>query len=73
MKVENVYIKISLRLGSDAEGKPTIETSDCSTRISKVRVHFSGKLGYVTSLRVLELPRVTLARLPWDGGFQALA
>ncbi|NWR65661.1 BPI protein, partial [Bucorvus abyssinicus] len=50
MKVENVYIKINLRLGSDAEGKPTIETSDCSTRISKVRVHFSGKFGWLYNL-----------------------
>ncbi|XP_010135599.1 PREDICTED: bactericidal permeability-increasing protein-like, partial [Buceros rhinoceros silvestris] len=49
-KVENVYIKINLRLGSDAEGKPTIETADCSTRISKVRVHFSGKLGWLYNL-----------------------
>lgn len=50
LKVENVYIKINLKLGSNAAGKPTIDTSDCSTRISKVRVHFWGKFGYVTSL-----------------------
>ncbi|NWV48536.1 BPI protein, partial [Daphoenositta chrysoptera] len=50
LKVENVYIKISLRLGSDATGKPTISTSDCSTRISKVRVLFSGKFGWLYNL-----------------------
>ncbi|NWX16880.1 BPI protein, partial [Aegotheles bennettii] len=50
LKVENVYIKISLKLGSDASGKPTIDTSDCSTRISKVRVHFSGKFGWLYNL-----------------------
>uniref|UniRef100_A0A663NCX3 Bactericidal permeability-increasing protein n=1 Tax=Athene cunicularia TaxID=194338 RepID=A0A663NCX3_ATHCN len=55
LKVENVYIKINLQLGSDASGKPTADTSDCSTRISKVRVHFSGKFGY---LRCLPCPQV---------------
>ncbi|NXE39890.1 BPI protein, partial [Ptilorrhoa leucosticta] len=50
VKVENVYVKISLRLGSDATGKPTVSTSDCSTRISKVRVLFSGKLGWLYNL-----------------------
>ncbi|NWV10804.1 BPI protein, partial [Ptilonorhynchus violaceus] len=56
LKVENAYIKISLRLGSDTTGKPTISTSDCSTRISKVRVRFSGKLGWLYNLfhRVIE-------------------
>ncbi|NXF79209.1 BPI protein, partial [Sclerurus mexicanus] len=50
LKVENIYIKISLRLGSDTTGKPTVSTSDCSTRISKVRVLFSGKLGWLYNL-----------------------
>ncbi|NXU88178.1 BPI protein, partial [Xiphorhynchus elegans] len=50
LKVENVYIKISLRLGSDTTGKPTVSTSDCSTRISKVRVLFSGKFGWLYNL-----------------------
>ncbi|KAF1451042.1 Bactericidal permeability-increasing protein, partial [Spheniscus demersus] len=50
LKVENIYIKINLKLGSDTSGKPTIDTSDCSTRISKVRVHFSGKFGWLYNL-----------------------
>ncbi|NXN54184.1 BPI protein, partial [Rynchops niger] len=50
LKVENVYIKINLKLGSDASGKPTIDTPYCSTRISKVKVHFSGKLGWLYNL-----------------------
>ncbi|XP_068063796.1 bactericidal permeability-increasing protein-like isoform X2 [Anomalospiza imberbis] len=50
LKVENVYMKIILRLGSDTTGKPTISTSDCSARISKVRVLFSGKLGWLYNL-----------------------
>ncbi|NXQ05522.1 BPI protein, partial [Vidua macroura] len=56
LKVENVYMKIILRLGSDTTGKPTISTSDCSARISKVRVRFSGKLGWLYNLfhRVIE-------------------
>ncbi|XP_014812555.1 PREDICTED: lipopolysaccharide-binding protein-like [Calidris pugnax] len=48
--VENVYIKVNLKLGNDASGKPTIDTSYCSTRISKVRVRFSGKLGWLYNL-----------------------
>ncbi|KGL99979.1 Bactericidal permeability-increasing protein, partial [Charadrius vociferus] len=50
LKVENVYIKINLKLGSDTSGKPTIDTSYCSTRISKVRAHFSGRLGWLYNL-----------------------
>ncbi|KAF1476533.1 Bactericidal permeability-increasing protein, partial [Eudyptula minor novaehollandiae] len=50
LKVENIYIKINLKLGSDTSGKPTIDTSDCSTRISNVRVHFSGKFGWLYNL-----------------------
>ncbi|KFO53212.1 Bactericidal permeability-increasing protein, partial [Corvus brachyrhynchos] len=50
LKAENVYIKISLRLGSDAAGKPTVSTSECSARISKVRVLFSGRLGWLYNL-----------------------
>uniref|UniRef100_A0A8C0U7F8 Bactericidal permeability-increasing protein n=1 Tax=Cyanistes caeruleus TaxID=156563 RepID=A0A8C0U7F8_CYACU len=50
LKVENVYIKIFLSLGSDTTGKPTISTSDCSVRISKVRVLFSGRLGWLYNL-----------------------
>ncbi|XP_010175861.1 bactericidal permeability-increasing protein, partial [Antrostomus carolinensis] len=50
LKVDNVYIKINLRLGNDASGKPTVSTSDCSTHISKVRVHFSGRFGWLYNL-----------------------
>ncbi|NXQ36619.1 BPI protein, partial [Alaudala cheleensis] len=50
LKVENVYIKITLRLGSDTTGKPTTSTSDCSARISKVRVLFSGRFGWLYNL-----------------------
>ncbi|KAM6378145.1 bactericidal permeability-increasing protein-like [Pluvialis apricaria] len=50
LKVENIYIKINLKLGNDASGKPTVDTSYCSTRISKVRVRFSGKLGWLYNL-----------------------
>ncbi|NXU44567.1 BPI protein, partial [Drymodes brunneopygia] len=50
VKVENVYIKIILKLGSDNGGKPLISTSDCSTRISKVHVLFSGKFGWLYNL-----------------------
>ncbi|XP_041275153.1 bactericidal permeability-increasing protein [Onychostruthus taczanowskii] len=56
LKVENIYIKIILRLGSDTTGKPTISTLDCSAHISEVRVRFSGKLGWLYNLfhRVIE-------------------
>ncbi|NXC55672.1 BPI protein, partial [Aleadryas rufinucha] len=50
LKVENIYIKVSLMLGSDASGKPTVSISDCRTRISNVRVVFSGKLGWLYNL-----------------------
>ncbi|NXI40596.1 BPI protein, partial [Galbula dea] len=50
LKVENIYIKINLKLGSDSSGKPTADTSSCSTRISEVQVHFSGRLGWLYNL-----------------------
>ncbi|NXO96132.1 BPI protein, partial [Certhia brachydactyla] len=50
LRVENIYIKIILQLGSDTTGKPTISTSGCSARISKVRVLFSGKFGWLYNL-----------------------
>ncbi|NXH48432.1 BPI protein, partial [Dicaeum eximium] len=50
LKVENADIKIILRLGSDTTGKPTISTSGCSARVSKVRVLFSGKLAWLYNL-----------------------
>ncbi|XP_074013293.1 bactericidal permeability-increasing protein-like [Numenius arquata] len=48
--VENINININLKLGNDASGKPTVETSGCSIHISKVRVHFSGRLGRLYNL-----------------------
>ncbi|NXL89811.1 BPI protein, partial [Alectura lathami] len=50
LEVENIYIKISLKLGSNASGKPTVGTSACSTSISSVRVHFRGKLAWLYNL-----------------------
>ncbi|XP_068006286.1 bactericidal permeability-increasing protein-like [Melanerpes formicivorus] len=50
LKVENVYIKIDLQLGSDPLGKPTIDTSACSTRIANIRIRFSGKFGWLYNL-----------------------
>ncbi|NXC44521.1 BPI protein, partial [Penelope pileata] len=50
LEVANVYIKIDLKLGSDASGKPTVSTSACSTHISSVHVHFSGKFGWLYNL-----------------------
>ncbi|KAM6378673.1 LOW QUALITY PROTEIN: bactericidal permeability-increasing protein-like [Pluvialis apricaria] len=50
LRLENVYIKINLKLGSGASGKPTIDTSYCSTQISKVRVRFSGRFGWFYNL-----------------------
>ncbi|NXV68889.1 BPI protein, partial [Molothrus ater] len=56
LKVENVNMKIILRLGSDTTGRPTISTSDCSARASKVGLRFSGKLAWLYNLfhRVIE-------------------
>ncbi|NXK48540.1 BPI protein, partial [Chauna torquata] len=50
LKVEDISIKISLKLGRDTSGKPTIEPSSCSTHISRVRVRFSGSFGWLYNL-----------------------
>ncbi|NXS93015.1 BPI protein, partial [Jacana jacana] len=48
--VENTNMNINLKLGNDASGKPTVDTSGCSIHISKVRVRFSGRLGWLYNL-----------------------
>uniref|UniRef100_A0A8C8VL66 Bactericidal permeability-increasing protein n=1 Tax=Pelusios castaneus TaxID=367368 RepID=A0A8C8VL66_9SAUR len=50
LKVEGLSISIGLKLGSDISGRPTITTSGCSTHISNVRVHISGKFGWLYNL-----------------------
>ncbi|NXP12052.1 BPI protein, partial [Thinocorus orbignyianus] len=50
LTVDNANIDISLRLGNDTSGKPTVTTSGCSSHISKVRVRFSGSLGWLYNL-----------------------
>ncbi|XP_038015284.1 bactericidal permeability-increasing protein-like [Motacilla alba alba] len=50
LKVENVDMKIILRLGIDTTGRSTISTSGCSARASKVGVRFSGKPKWLYNL-----------------------
>ncbi|NXY51103.1 BPI protein, partial [Ceuthmochares aereus] len=50
LNVESVYLRVNLKLGNDASGKPTVDTSSCSVYISNVRVHFSGKFGWLYNL-----------------------
>ncbi|KAM9178213.1 bactericidal permeability-increasing protein-like [Mergus octosetaceus] len=50
LNVEHIYIKTTLQLGRDDSGKPTVDISACSTSISNVRVHFSGKLSWLYNL-----------------------
>ncbi|MEE6506183.1 hypothetical protein FKM82_007575, partial [Ascaphus truei] len=50
LKVEGLSISVGLRLGSDGSGRPTIVPSDCSTHISDVKVHISGKLSWLYDL-----------------------
>ncbi|NXG38187.1 BPI protein, partial [Dromaius novaehollandiae] len=50
LRVEDLSIRINLKLGSDASGKPTADASYCSTHISSVHIHFSGKLSWLYNL-----------------------
>ncbi|XP_059586416.1 bactericidal permeability-increasing protein [Alligator mississippiensis] len=50
LKVEGISISIGLKLGSDASGRPTVTTSECSTQISNVRIHISGRFGWLYKL-----------------------
>ncbi|XP_074867717.1 bactericidal permeability-increasing protein-like [Carettochelys insculpta] len=50
LKVEGLSISIGLRLGRDASGRPTVAISDCGTHISSVRVHISGRFGWLYNL-----------------------
>ncbi|XP_063816458.1 lipopolysaccharide-binding protein-like isoform X4 [Pseudophryne corroboree] len=50
LKVEGLSISVGLKLGSDGIGRPTIALSDCSCHISDVKVHVSGKFGWLVDL-----------------------
>ncbi|XP_078508250.1 bactericidal permeability-increasing protein-like [Lissotriton helveticus] len=50
LKVEGLSITVDLALGSDGSGRPTISTSGCSSHISNIRVHISGKLSWILKL-----------------------
>ncbi|KAH1182071.1 hypothetical protein KIL84_009825 [Mauremys mutica] len=50
LKVEGLSISIGLKLGSDSSGRPTVTTSECGTHISNVRVHISGRFGWLYNL-----------------------
>ncbi|KAM9296197.1 bactericidal permeability-increasing protein-like [Gastrophryne carolinensis] len=50
VKVEGMSISVGLKLGSDGSGRPTIATADCSSHISNVNVHISGKYGWLADI-----------------------
>ncbi|NWU67053.1 BPI protein, partial [Pterocles burchelli] len=50
LTLENIHIRIDLRLGRSTAGRPTVEPSDCSTSISNVQLRFSGKLSWFYNL-----------------------
>ncbi|XP_063152913.1 bactericidal permeability-increasing protein-like [Candoia aspera] len=50
LKVEGISISVSLKLGSDATGRPTVTTLDCSSHVSDVDIHISGKLDWLYNL-----------------------
>ncbi|XP_053309119.1 bactericidal permeability-increasing protein [Spea bombifrons] len=50
LKVEGLTISVGLKLGSDGSGRPTITPSDCSNHIGEVKVHISGKFGWLADL-----------------------
>eukprot|EP00079_Xenopus_tropicalis_P039447 XP_017953218.1 PREDICTED: bactericidal permeability-increasing protein isoform X1 [Xenopus tropicalis] len=50
LKVEGLSISVGLQLGSDASGRPTISSSDCSCHISDVKIHVSGKFRWLVDV-----------------------
>nr|XP_033770782.1 bactericidal permeability-increasing protein [Geotrypetes seraphini] len=50
LKVEGLSVTVSLALGSDGSGRPTISTTSCSNHIANVRVHISGKASWLLDL-----------------------
>nr|XP_060627790.1 bactericidal permeability-increasing protein-like [Anolis sagrei ordinatus] len=50
LKVEGLSISVGLTLGSDASGRPTASTLDCSAHIADVQVHISGRFGWLYNL-----------------------
>ncbi|XP_038606378.1 bactericidal permeability-increasing protein [Tachyglossus aculeatus] len=50
LKVEGLSIATDVQLGSDQGGRPTVSASGCRSHISKVKVHISGRLGWILNL-----------------------
>ncbi|XP_030067047.1 bactericidal permeability-increasing protein [Microcaecilia unicolor] len=50
LKVEGLSVSVGLALGSDSSGRPTVSAASCSSHISNVRVHISGKLSWLLDL-----------------------
>ncbi|XP_053574867.1 bactericidal permeability-increasing protein isoform X2 [Bombina bombina] len=50
LKVEGISISVGMKLGSDGQGRPTISPSDCSSYISNVDVHISGKFSWLVDI-----------------------
>ncbi|XP_006881773.1 PREDICTED: lipopolysaccharide-binding protein-like [Elephantulus edwardii] len=50
LRVKGITISISLLLGSDPSGRPTVTTSTCVSHIDDVEVDISGSLGWLLNL-----------------------
>ncbi|NXT17190.1 BPI protein, partial [Syrrhaptes paradoxus] len=50
LTLENIHIRINLRLGRNTSGRPTVDPSDCSTSISNVQLRFSGRFSWFYNL-----------------------
>ncbi|XP_043842525.1 lipopolysaccharide-binding protein-like [Dromiciops gliroides] len=50
LKVKDISISVSLRLGSDSSGRPTATNKKCSSHIADVDLDISGKIGWLLNL-----------------------
>ncbi|KAM4841867.1 lipopolysaccharide-binding protein-like isoform 1-T1 [Thomomys bottae] len=50
LSMDGISISISLNLGKDESGRPTVSVTHCSDSIGPVRVRFSGSLSWIINL-----------------------
>ncbi|XP_048203423.1 lipopolysaccharide-binding protein-like [Perognathus longimembris pacificus] len=50
LSMDGISISVSLNLGKDQSGRPTVSVTHCSNSIGHVRVRFSGSLSWIINL-----------------------
>lgn len=50
IKTENIHVDMTIKVGSDLSGHPTIGVESCKAGVSKIDLHFSGGMSWLFNL-----------------------